>query len=65
LLNFDDKPDRHMMWNKIKLYIIEHDIDLDSTSFELKDLLENLHDLTNKAAHGDIAFRYMWKIQRR
>jgi len=54
-----------MMWNKIKLYIIEHDIDLDSTSFELKDLLEDLHDLKNKAAHGDIAFRYMWKIQRR
>lgn len=54
-----------MMWNKIKLYIIEHDIDLDSTSFELKDLLEDLHDLINKEAHGDIAFRYMWKIQRR
>lgn len=36
----------------MKLYIIDHDIDLGSTPFELKDLLEDLHDLRNKAEHG-------------
>jgi len=54
LLNFDDKPNEHLMWNKMKLYVKNHDIDLDDTAFELKYVLEDLHDLRNKAAHGDI-----------
>jgi len=62
LLNFDDKPDRHLMWNKMKLYVIDHDINLGSTSFELKDLLEDLHDLRNKAAHGDVITKEEYQV---
>lgn len=62
LLNFDDKPDKHLMWNKMKLYVNDHDIDLDSTSFELKDLLEDLHVLRNKAAHGDVITKEEYQV---
>lgn len=61
-LNFDDKPDGHLIWKKMKLYVIDHDIDLDSTSFDLKDLLEDLHDLRNKAVHGDVITKEEYQI---
>ena len=52
--NLPTKPASHLMWNKMKKYINDNNIDLEATSFVLKDLLEDLHDLRNKAAHGDI-----------
>ncbi|MFL0270132.1 hypothetical protein [Candidatus Clostridium radicumherbarum] len=54
LLNFKDNPHTHLMWNDMKVYVKKHDIDLESTNFELKDLLDNLHRLRNKASHGSI-----------
>jgi hypothetical protein len=62
LLNFNDKSDRHLMRNKMKLYVIRHNIDLDSTSFQLKKLLGDLHDLRNKVAHGDIITKEEYQI---
>lgn len=54
LVNLPDKPDKHLMWNKMKLYVQSNDIDLEATSYELIDVLEDLHGLRNKAAHGDV-----------
>lgn len=54
LLNFDDNPNVHLMWNDMKIYVKKHDIDLESTTFELRDLLDKLHGLRNKSSHGGI-----------
>lgn len=54
LLDFNDKPNTHLMWNDMKVYVKKHDIDLESTNFELKNLLDNLHGIRNKASHGSI-----------
>lgn len=54
LINLPNKPTKHLMWNKMKIYVTDNGIDLDCASFELKDLLEDLHELRNNAAHGDI-----------
>lgn len=54
LLNLPNKPNRHLMWNKMKIYVKENSIELTSTSYELQEVLEALHDLRNKAAHGEV-----------
>lgn len=54
LLNLPDKPDRHLMWKNMKNYIKDNNIDLEATSYELQDVLEDLHGLRNKAAHGEV-----------
>jgi hypothetical protein len=62
LLNFSDKPDKHLMWNQMKLYVKKHNINLESTTFELEDLLEDLHGLRNKSAHGERITKEEYKI---
>ncbi len=52
LLNLDDKPNKHLMWNDMKKYVKKNNIELDSANFYLNDLLEEWHWLRNKASHG-------------
>lgn len=54
LLNLPNKPEKHLMWFKMKKYVKDNNIDLVATSFSLSDVLEDLHDLRNKGAHGDV-----------
>lgn len=54
LLNLPDKPQKHLMWRKMKKYVEDNDIDLSATSFSLLEVLEDLYDLRNKGAHGDV-----------
>lgn len=52
LLNLDDKPNEHLMWNDMKKYVKRNNIELESANFDLNDLLEQWHGLRNKASHG-------------
>lgn len=54
MLSFADKPTKHLMWFKMKEYVKEHDIDLEATDYSLTEVLEDLYDLRNKGAHGDV-----------
>lgn len=65
LLNLPDKPSRHLMWNKMKQYIADNNIDLDGASFELVDALEDLHGLRNKADHGDVITKEEYAIMQK
>jgi len=62
LLNLPDKPEKHLMWKNMTNYVKNNHIDLSSTSFMLQDLLEDLHPLRNKAAHGDIITKTEYEI---
>lgn len=62
LINLPNKPDKHLMWNKMKNYVKENNIDLEATSYELQDVLENLHGLRNKAAHGEVITKEEYSI---
>jgi len=53
-MNLPNKPDRHLMWFKMKTYVQDNNIDLDFITFELCDVLEDLYELRNKGAHGDV-----------
>ena len=44
-----------------KSWIIQ-DIDLSATNFSLSDVLEDLYDLRNKGAHGDVITKDEYKI---
>lgn len=52
LLNLDDKPNEHLMWNDMKKYVKRNNIELESANFDLNDLLNQWHGLRNKASHG-------------
>lgn len=62
LLNLPNKPQRHLMWRKMKEYVKDNNIDLEATSFSLSDVLEDLYDLRNKGAHGDVITKEEYKI---
>lgn len=62
LLNLPNKPQNHLMWRKMKDYIKDNNIDLDATTFSLSDALEDLYDLRNKGAHGDVITKKEYKI---
>lgn len=40
LLNLPNKPQKHLMWRKMKDYVKDNNIDLDATTFSLSDVLE-------------------------
>lgn len=54
LLGLKYRPNKHLMWKKMKENVKKNDIELESTNFELNDLLEEWHELRNKASHGEI-----------
>lgn len=62
LINLPDKPQKHLMWRKMKEYVEKNNIDLVATSFSLLDVLEDLYDLRNKGAHGDVITKEEYKI---
>lgn len=53
LYNKPNKPAKHLMWKKMKNYVKDNSIELVAGTFELNDLLQDLHDIRNKAAHGE------------
>lgn len=65
LLNYEDKPNKHLMWNDMKIYVKKHGIKLQYTSMILKDVLNKLHGLRNKASHGEIITNEEYEIIRR
>lgn len=54
LINLPNKPQEHLMWNKMKKYVKDNGVDLAVTGFSLLEVLEDLHDLRNKGAHGEV-----------
>ena len=62
LLNLPNKPQKHLMWRKMKEYVEANSIDLEATDFSLLEVLENLYDLRNKGAHGDVVTKDEYKI---
>lgn len=62
LLNLPSKPQKHLMWRKMKEYVKENNIDLEATDFLLYDALEDLYDLRNKGAHGDVITKEEYEI---
>ena len=62
LLDLPNKPQRHLMWRKMKEYVRANNIDLEATSFSLLEVLEDLYDLRNKGAHGDVITKEEYKL---
>lgn len=62
LLNLPDKPQKHLMWKKMKEYVEANNIDFAATDFSLLEVLEDLHNLRNKGAHGDVITKDEYKI---
>ena len=62
LLNLPNKPQKHLMWFKMKEYVKSNNIDLVATDFSLSDVLEDLYDLRNKGAHGDVITKDEYKM---
>ena len=62
LMNLPDKPQKHLMWFAMKEYVKDKNIDLNATNFSLTDVLEDLYDLRNKGAHGDVITKDEYKI---
>ena len=62
ILNLPDKPAKHLMRFKMKEYVKEHNIDLEATDYTLTEVLENLYDLRNKGAHGDVITKEEYSI---
>ena len=62
ILNLPDKPAKHLMWFKMKEYVKEHNIDLEATDYTLTEVLEDLYDLRNKGAHGDVITKEEYSI---
>ena len=50
------------MWFKMKEYVKSNNIDLVATDFSLSDVLEDLYDLRNKGAHGDVITKDEYKM---
>ena len=62
LLNLPNKPQKHLMWRKMKAYVRDNNIDLETTDFTLSEVLEDLYDVRNKGAHGDVITKDEYKI---
>lgn len=62
LRNLPNKPQKHLMWRKMKEYVETNNIDLEATDFSLLEVLEDLYDLRNKGAHGDVITKDEYKI---
>lgn len=62
LLNLPNKPQRHLMWRKMKEYVKDNNIDFETTDFSLSEVLEDLYDLRNKGAHGDVITKEEYKV---
>lgn len=62
LLNLPNRPTKHLMWYDMKKYVKDNSIDLSATSYDLEDVLRDLHGLRNKAAHGEIITKEEYKI---
>lgn len=61
LRNLPDRPQKHLMWFKMKEYVKSNNIDLVATDFSLSDVLEDLYDLRNKGAHGEVITKDEYK----
>ena len=46
----------------MKEYVKSNNIDLVATDFSLSDVLEDLYDLRNKGAHGDVITKDEYKM---
>lgn len=62
LLNLSNKPQNHLTWGYMKAYVKNNHIDLEATDFSLIDVLEALHPLRNKSAHGNVITKDEYKI---
>lgn len=62
LLNLPNRPQKHLMWRKMKEYVEANNIDLVATNFSLLEVLEDLYDLRNKGAHGEVITKDEYKI---
>lgn len=62
LLNLPNKPDRHLMWKKMKNYVKDNNIDLEVTLYDLQEVLEDLYILRNKAVHGEVITKEEYAI---
>lgn len=61
LMDLPDKPKKHLMWRNMKEYVKDHNINLESVSFELSDMLEEWCGLRNKSSHGEIITKKQYK----
>lgn len=61
LLNLDDKPNQHLMWNDMKTYVKKNNIELQGANFDLNNLLNDWHGLRNKASHGQEISKNQYK----
>lgn len=61
LLNLQNNPGKHLMWKAMKKYVKDNDIDIVATDFSLLEVLEDLYDLRNKGAHGDVITKEEYK----
>lgn len=62
ILNLPDRPTKHLMWFKMKEYVKTNNIDLEATDYTLTEVLEDLYDLRNKGAHGDVITKEEYAI---
>lgn len=62
LLNYDDKPDGHLMWGNMKAYVKKHQIKINCITEDLDDILKELHPLRNKAMHGEVISNEEYKM---
>lgn len=62
LLDLPNKPQKHLMWQKMKKYVEDNNIELNAMNFSLQKVLEDLHDLRNKGAHGEVITKEEYKI---
>lgn len=62
LLNLPNKPKRHLMWHRMKKYVKDNNIDLEAMNVSLSEVLEDLYDLRNKGAHGEVVTKDEYKI---
>lgn len=62
ILNYNDKPTKHLMWGAMKAYVKQHQIKISFITDDLDDVLEDLHPLRNKAMHGEVISNEEYKI---
>ncbi len=62
LKNLRNKPKKHLMWNSMKKYVKKNHIDLEFTSYKLSKVLDDLHDMRNDAAHGEIITKEQYSV---
>lgn len=62
ILNLPNKPTSHLMWNSMKKYIKDNNINLIDSNLKLYNILDELHDIRNRSAHGEIITREDYEI---